>query len=1404
MKQFFRFLFGATCLGVMANAALAGPNAGGTLIVHGDPNVTYTTDIDDYTGLAPLPDGCLGALTNYPADAPVVWWVKAAFPHATSPRLSGVVFGINYPEGAIALLAYGHSGDFELPDGPWPAPGSGTAVTWGTAQTTELTDVYWFGGYSDSYYGSGVSFDLIPHPTQGASFGDDSIPSILDPIAGLGKLGFGDKPGELTCPGGYFPGACCLDDGSCQILDEFECGLVVGVFQGMDTSCDPNPCPQPTGACCFPDGSCQVQTADACGIDGGTFQGVGTVCMPNPCPQPCEPFDLAGRSSATRPSPPSDPFAGGDPRGGTVGPNRGGTLVLHLDPTVAYSEEGLGTDCSLDPGVGSCADIVARTDLEEAVVVYAVALFPDGSAPRLVGLTFGIDYPDCVQLVEWQTCGDFELSDGFWPAPGSGTAMTWAEPQTDLAVPVYRFVAQGIAAEPGELALSVHPTQGALFADDSVPSILDPIAGLGSFGFFRDGVTPCPQPQEPIGACCFDDGTCTLLTIPDCEMAGGSLIGVNVPCNPNPCPQPTGACCFADGSCHVQTADACGVDGGAYQGDNTLCDPNPCPQPTGACCFPDGSCQVLSSEDCGLASGDYQGDNTLCNPNPCPQPIGACCFPDGSCQVLTSVDCGLAGGAYQGDDALCDPNPCPPPAHGACCYASGSCLVQTQAQCVQDGGDYQGDDTLCEPNPCPIPTDGACCLSLGTCEVLEETECGIDGGAFQGVGTVCVPNPCPQPCEPFDLAGRSSATRPSPPSDPLEGGHTRGGTVGPNRGGTLVLHMNPTVAYSEEGLGTDCSLDLGVEGCADIVARTDLEEAVVVYAVALFPDGSAPRLVGLTFGIDYPDCVQLLEWQTCGDFEISDGSWPAPGSGSAMTWTEPQTDLAVPVYRFLVEGIAAEPGELALAAHPTQGALFADDSIPSILDPIAGLGSFGFFRDGVTPCPQPQEPIGACCFEDGTCTLLTIPECDEAGGVLFGVNVPCNPNPCPQPAYGACCYASGTCLVQTPDRCAQGGGEYRGDDTNCDPNPCPQPPHGACCYANGTCIVRTPDECAQGGGDYQGDNTECNPNPCPQPTGACCFSDDICLIRTQQDCIDEGGEFLGPNVPCDPNPCIGGVGACCFPDGSCQYISESNCGNAGGHYLYDGAPCDPNPCPIGTGCGMTPTIEEKVAQLQQIHDQRQSGGPRTASETGRGQGTVGGADPSGGCGTLLFNADGTYENGYAWQYGGVVPPDYGAFAEQYSTPGLQACSVVLDLTQVGLQAGQTLDAYAWASAGGAPGAVLSVAVGADPGPIAFWPGISRHTIRLPATGNCEDLTWTGYWGNWPGSISGWYVGADLDGFGGCPVTLIAPGIGYPTGWHNVSLIWGPTQALGIGAEVIDCWPIPVRETGWGRIKALFR
>jgi hypothetical protein len=56
---------------------------------------------------------------------------------------------------------------------------------------------------------------------------------------------------------------------------------------------------------------------------------------------------------------------------------------------------------------------------------------------------------------------------------------------------------------------------------------------------------------------------------------------MGVLCDPNPCPQPppVGACCFVDGTCQVLTEADCLALQGAWQGAGTDCDPNDCPPP---------------------------------------------------------------------------------------------------------------------------------------------------------------------------------------------------------------------------------------------------------------------------------------------------------------------------------------------------------------------------------------------------------------------------------------------------------------------------------------------------------------------------------------------------------------------------------------------------------------------------------------------------------------------------------------------------------------------------------------------------------------------------------------------------------------------------------------------------------
>lgn len=192
-------------------------------------------------------------------------------------------------------------------------------------------------------------------------------------------------------------------------------------------------------------------------------------------------------------------------------------------------------------------------------------------------------------------------------------------------------------------------------------------------------------------------------------------------------------------------------------------------------------------------------------------------------------------------------------------------------------------------------------------------------------------------------------------------------------------------------------------------------------------------------------------------------------------------------------------------------------------------------------------------------------------------------------------------------------------------------------------------------------------------------------------------------------------------------------------------------------------------------------------------------------GELQCNWDGTIENGYCWRFAGVVPPDYGSWAECYDANFV--CEGHFYFTQTGYYIGQTCDVYLWDATGigsdglPAPGNVLCVIVDASPGPIAFWPDCSVHKFVF----NCDAPDhFVGFWGNWPGRSCGWFVCADEDGppGSGCPVTKFSFGIGYPTGWGPVNLIpiFQP-MALGLCEWVGP--PTSTARTTWGKIKSLY-
>ena len=285
MKKSFLVLAALACV---SGVALAGPNAGGVILVH-NPNLPYAGP-GTYCGQGDALSSCEAANTElYGSDNSYrVWKVYAAFGPCSAPRLKAIAWGVHYDLWIIVLdhgpcIGDFNNGAFEQAGPGWPGSDTGDAVLFQYTQTSTLVEYYWFAGYA--YYGQPGTFQLRdnPDPGYGGNFADDSSPLPLrDPIAGYGALGF-NQPGSVTCPTGREEGACCIDD-VCTITCEADCQEDPCAFwRGPGTNCDPNPCVVPPGACCI-DRVCYVLTECRCRLQGGDFHGIFTDCSdPNEC-----------------------------------------------------------------------------------------------------------------------------------------------------------------------------------------------------------------------------------------------------------------------------------------------------------------------------------------------------------------------------------------------------------------------------------------------------------------------------------------------------------------------------------------------------------------------------------------------------------------------------------------------------------------------------------------------------------------------------------------------------------------------------------------------------------------------------------------------------------------------------------------------------------------------------------------------------------------------------------------------------------------------------------------------------------------------------------------------------------------------------------------------------------------
>ena len=202
-----------------------------------------------------------------------------------------------------------------------------------------------------------------------------------------------------------------------------------------------------------------------------------------------------------------------------------------------------------------------------------------------------------------------------------------------------------------------------------------------------------------------------------------------------------------------------------------------------------------------------------------------------------------------------------------------------------------------------------------------------------------------------------------------------------------------------------------------------------------------------------------------------------------------------------------------------------------------------------------------------------------------------------------------------------------------------------------------------------------------------------------------------------------------------------------------------------------------------------------------GETTIVGPERECSVGTLFHNHDGSFENGYAWRYGGCQPPYFGAFGEGYDLgTGTAACGAFW-LTTIMLYYPISSDCYVWeGGTESAPGAVLGVVADVWFESVPSWPTVAQNDIEMniAVTGPFT----IGCWGNWPGAGNAYFVAADENGPGGHPWTCIAPGQDYPSGWQNPAIVWPNAKSMGCGVYFEQ--GTPVESESWGSIKAFYR
>ncbi|MCG8403732.1 MAG: hypothetical protein MI923_00910, partial [Phycisphaerales bacterium] len=493
---------------------------------------------------------------------------------------------------------------------------------------------------------------------------------------------------------------------------------------------------------------------------------------------------------------------------------------------------------------------------------------------------------------------------------------------------------------------------------------------------------------DPVGACCFANSDCQVISSSSCSTLGGTFLGADIECPPPGTTRyklgnhPAGGGApplyglRLDGLLHVPTFDDDDDDGdddddddgGSFNSKIVTFDFEDEP---GTCMFLDLNLDAGTIRIFGRAFGGVVKNNDYVNPEfwdidfTYVEGVGLV-GGDGGFPDVHANNC-PASGANSGTIAAVDGSPGPIALVDYC----GSNSFAFRFGDVNGAG-HRGFDGLSgwgwlnhsgRPHlwisdwlftaelVCPEPPpSGACCFSDGTCNVISELSCNILGGNFLGNGTECAN--CPPPTGACCMGDGSCNVISEASCNTLGGNY---------------LGNNTACANCPPLTGACCFAD----GSCNVISE------------------SSCGTLGGNFLGNNTDCANC---------PTPTGACCNSNDGTCVVTTQANCSGANLTYQG--NGTKCTPN----------------------------------------PCPP---PTGACCFNDNTCTQVSRMECENAGGNFLGTNTPCSA--CPQ--IGACCFNDNTCTQVSQNDCNNAGGNFLGTSTPC--SACPQ--IGACCFNDNTC-----------------------------------------------------------------------------------------------------------------------------------------------------------------------------------------------------------------------------------------------------------------------------------------------------------------------------------------------------------------